>query len=295
MGKKIIRLTESDLVKIVKRVRPLLSEGGSQTDDKNKINQIIITEGNKVKKYYQIHYSKPETISKFKKRSNVDLVKEFIPTIKYKLFSEKSAKNGFVNRQNPNTINLNLNNVIVKVGNDFSSKGTLLYDTILHEMAHLIDFKMRDLGEKTIAGSEGYYDTTDGKDDYVDSDDETFARVQRLREVLELSPNADGNQIRNKIIKFINSKRLLFPGVKISSANEYNGLIFKPTQNSKGVLTELWKFYSPIKIDGTSVPDISALFGKFSLIKKDGSIFLNLDIIGKINFTTKKLPDQPTP
>jgi hypothetical protein len=168
-------------------------------------------------------------------------------------------------------------------------------DTILHEMAHLIDFKMQKLGEKTIASSSGYYDASVGnQDSYVQSDTETFARVQRLREALGLNPNANGNDIKQKLIEFIKSKKLTFPNVKISNVKSPTGLMFIPLQTSKGALSELWKFYSSMKINGTSVPDISALFGKYSSYQTNGSVVLNLDIIGKVNVSTKALPNNTT-
>jgi hypothetical protein len=145
------------------------------------------------------------------------------------------------------------------------------------------------LGEKSISTSSGYYDVTGAQDDYVQSDIETFARIQRLREVLGLNPNATGNEIKNKLIQFINTKKLVFPGIKIRniSTSTKNGLLFTPLQQSKGVLTDLWRFYSPIKINGSSIPDISALFGKYSSKQSNGSVYLNMDTIGIINVTTK--------
>lgn len=281
--KKIIRLTESDLNRIVKKI---INEESLSDDFKQKINQLVVSEGNKVKNYYIQHYSKTETISKFKNQKNVDIIKKYIPTIRYSLFSEKNNKNGFVSSKNTSVINLNVYLLFTKSPNgDITPKGSLLYDTILHEMAHCIDFKLQSLGEKTITTSDGYYNVNGGKDEYVDSDMETFARVQRLREVLGLNPNANGEEIKRKLIDFIKSKRIVFPNVRISNAK--SGLLFTPTETSKGILSELWRFYSPMKIDNTSVPDISALFGKFSNYQTNGSVFLNLDIIGKVNISTK--------
>jgi len=280
--KKIIRLTESGLTRLVNKI---LVEQNLTSELKSQITQLINIEDKKVKQYYQEHYSKPETVSKFKNKNNINEIKRFITTINYKPFFEKSGKNGFVNQNKPEVINLNVNNLFTKQGNTIIAKGSLLHDTILHEMAHLIDFKMQKLGEKTITTSDGYYNVNDGKDEYVDSDAETFARVQRLREVLGLTPNADGEEIKRKLIEFIKSKRISFPNVRISNAK--SGLIFTSINTSKGVLTELWKFYSPMKINNTLVPDISALFGKFSTYQTNGSVFLNLDIIGKVNISTK--------
>jgi hypothetical protein len=278
----------------IKNVMGLISEQKTLSPElKKKVSQLITSEGNKVKQYYQQHYSKPQTVDKFNKRSNIDQIKKYIPTIKFRLISDNNGRLGFVKKTEPGVINLNLNSLVIFGGNDVKQKGTLLYDTILHEMGHLIDFKMQDLGERTISSSSGYYNATGGKDDYVESDVETFARIQRLREVLGLNPNAKGDEIKRKLIDFIKSKKLVFPNVKISNVNSPTGLLFRPIERTKGRLTELWKFYSPIKINGTSVPDISALFGKFSSYRNDGSIFLNLDIIGKVNVSTKAAPNSP--
>lgn len=280
---KVLRLTESDLVKLVTRV---INEQSLSDDIKQKINQIVVSEGKKVKNYYIQHYSKSETISKFKNKRNLDIVKKYIPTIRYRLFLEKSGKNGFVTNRNPGVINLNVNNLFTKSSNgDVTLKGSLLYDTILHEMAHSIDLKLQSLGERTISTSDGYYNVSGGKDEYVDSDMETFARVQRLREVLGLNPNANGEEIKRKLIDFIKSKRIVFPNIRVSNAN--GGLVFTSDDTSKGALSELWRFYSPMKINNTSVPDIAALFGKFSAFQTNGSVFLNLDMIGKVNVSTK--------
>lgn len=273
------------------RLKELMGVLVEQISEQNKkeINQFIIQEGNKSKQHFLSLYSNPETIAKFSKRSNVDAVKRFIPTITYKIFSEKGSRNGYVLSNNYDVINLNILNLFRRTGNKIVLNGTKLYDTILHEMAHSIDFKMRSLGERTITSSEGYYDVSGGKDDYVSSDLETFARVQRMREIFGLGPTENGNQIKSKIIDFIKSKRFVFPNVKIANSERPAGLIFTPPQ-TKGRLTELWGFYDPIKIDGVKNSDVAALFAKFSVIK-DGKVFLNLDSIGKVNISTKASPN----
>jgi hypothetical protein len=47
-----------------------------------------------------------------------------------------------------------------------------------------------------------------------------------------------------------------------------------------------------MKVDGTKNSDISALFAKFSSVKDNKKVFLNLDSIGKINLSTKGLPSS---
>ena len=279
--KKSIKLTESDMKNII-------NEQGISNSDKQIINGLIKTNSQKAKSHYINHFSEQETINKFNKPSNVSIIKSFIPTIGYKPFVKKSGgQNGFVNKNNPKTINLNLYYLITKNGNTISPKGSLLYDTILHEMGHLIDFKLQTLGEKSLTNSTGYYRPTDDKDNYVQSDVETFARIQRLREVLDIGSNANGGEIKNKIVEFIKSKKIQFPNVKIMGDNRNPGiLIFEQKNKTKGVLTDLWGFYSPLKINNTSVPDISALFAKYSKIE-NGKVILDLNLIGNVNASAK--------
>ena len=274
------------------RLKELMGVIVEQISEQNKkeMNQLIIQEGNKVKQHFLSLYSKPETIAKFSKKSNVDEVKKFIPTITYKKFSEKGGKYGYVQRNNYDVIHLNILNLFQKRGDRYVQNGNLLYDTILHEMAHCIDLKMQALGEKTISSSDGYYDVSGGQDSYVSSDLETFARIQRMRETFGLGPTDNGKQIKSKIIDFIRSKRFVFPNMKISNSESPAGLIFTPPQ-AKGRLTQLWGFYNPIRIDGGNNPDLEALFAKFSSIK-NGKVFLNLDAIGKVNISTKALPNS---
>ena len=279
--KKIIKLRESDMKNII-------NEQGISNSDKQIINGLVRTNSQKSKSHYIDHFSEQETINKFKNKNNVSIIKNFIPTIGYKPVIDKSGKyHGYVNKKNLNTINLNLYTLFSKNGNTISPKGSLLYDTILHEMGHLIDYKLQSLGEKSLTNSTGYYQPTDGYDNYVQSDAETFVRIQRLREVLGASSIADGKEIRNKIIEFIKSKKIQFPNVKIMADDRNSGiLIFEQINQSKGVLTDLWKFYNPLKINNTSVSDISALFAKYSKIE-NGKVILDLNLIGKVNASTK--------
>jgi len=283
--KKIIKLTESDLRRIVTKI---INEQGISNSDKQIINNLIKTNSQKVKSHYINHFSEQETINKFNKPSNISIIKSFIPTIGYKPFIKTSGnENGFVNKNNPKTINLNLYYLITKNGNTISPKGTLLYDTILHEMGHLIDFKLQSLGEKSISNSTGYYTPTDDKDNYVQSDVETYARIQRLREALGVGSNANGEEIRNKIIEFVKLKKIQFPNVKIMADDGRPGiLLFTERNKTKGVLTDLWRFYSTLKINNTSISDISALFAKFSKIN-NGMVILDLNLIGKVNVSAK--------
>ena len=143
---KII-LTEKELIGLIKKV---ITEQINE-DDKNAMSKFIVDAGDRVKKYYAYFYSKPDTIAKFNKTANVKKIKEYIPKIKYKLINEKTRQYGFVNRDKPYVLNLNIYNLFTRSNNTIQPKGTVLYDTILHEIGHLIDFQLQRLGEKSIS------------------------------------------------------------------------------------------------------------------------------------------------
>ena len=92
----------------ISRLKKLMGVIVEQISEQNKkeMNQLIIQEGNKAKQHFLSLYSKPETIAKFSKRSNVDAVKRFISTITYKKFSEKSGRNGYVKTNDYDLIHL---------------------------------------------------------------------------------------------------------------------------------------------------------------------------------------------
>ncbi len=286
----MVRYTESEIVKIVKQV--INEQKVITAETKKQISQMVVNEGKKVSEYFKTFYSKPETIKKFKNKNNPSVVVKYIPTIKFKMYSKNDYKNGYVKNDNSGIIYLNVSMLftIDANGNAKLKPTTSLYDTILHEMGHLIDFKMRKLGEKTIPRTEGYYDVEGDQDEYVNSDIETFARIQRLREELGLGAISGGTAIKQKLFEFYKAKKWLFPDIKVFSVKQPVGLLFKYKNTTKGELTDLWQFYSKMTMNGTSVPDIAALFAKYSMITKEGSVFLNLEAIGKVNVQTKFAP-----
>ena len=121
----------------------MLYEEQISADKRLQINQLITTESKKVQAYYQQHYSKPETISKFNNKNNINEVKKYILTIRYKVYPMSERKSlGFVKKEVPGLINLNVDALFIIQGDNVSAKGSMLYDTILHEMAHLMTYSV---------------------------------------------------------------------------------------------------------------------------------------------------------
>lgn len=252
----------------------------------NRIHTLTKDNLKKVKQYYINHYSKPETIAKFKNKNNVDIIKKFITTITYMFYSQKGSTFGYVSKlKDASTVYLNVNRLFRNENYNIFSKGSLLYDTILHETAHLIDFKLKSIGETSITPSKGNYQAFSDKDKYVENDTETFARLQRLRELLKLNPKADGNEIKTKLVEFFKSGKITFPNVYVQEADDKLGIIFTPKHNVEQWLKNLWSFYSNMRVNGTQVSDIAALFAKYSYVIRQypTKIYLDLEKLGTIH------------
>ena len=90
-----------------------------------------------------------------------------------------------------------------------------LYNVIIHEMAHSIEHSLKAKQEKTIASTYNKDNVYDSHTEYTESDTETYARIQNLRNLLDLTPTSNGTDIKNKIIEYFNSGKITFPNVKL--------------------------------------------------------------------------------
>ena len=179
-----------------------------------------------------------------------------------------SKKNIFVAN---NTIDVNydlINNLILK--------NNLLSDTVVHEIAHSIEAKLKELGETTIVAS--YFYARNEPEEYILSDSESYARIQRLRNILGLTPNADAIEIKNKMLEFINAGKITFPNTKLVDSDKKNVIAFAPTEDvligTKEInpnYSRLYNFFSTMKINGTDTYDIAALLAKCSYVSFDNT------------------------
>jgi hypothetical protein len=275
--KKVIRLTESDLTRIVKRILIEQKYNSDELKRKSESNR------QKVFEHYKKLYSNPQTKIKFKNKSNVQKVLNFIPTVKIRIYWSKDKSpsprsNGWVTKKE-DIINLNMYML---------TNGNQMYNTILHEMAHLIDFYLQKIGEDTITTSTaGFYNAQGSNDNYVASGDETVARIQRLRQMLGVGPLENKESFSQKFFQSIKDKKMTFGDYKKSKYGSGQYLVLTKSSTDKGVLTDLWNFYSnALKINNQKQDDIAALFANNSQIKNN-NVFLDLYKIAKVNINTK--------
>jgi hypothetical protein len=255
---------------------------------------------NKAKQYYIKYYSDKKNTSKFKYKDNVDIIKQFIPTIDYKTYYEYDDKVlGFVVHNYPTVMYLNIYYLFTQDKFDFTPKTEMLFNTIFHEIAHLIDLRLQSLHEKTIMSTHNIFNVKDENDEYTENDMETYARIQTLRTKLGISPTANGTQIKNKILGAIKEGKITFPDVKVMSKGNilqfikkgFTGQAINDIFNTQD-LKSLRNFYSTIRFNGNYTDDIYYLFAKFSTIDNN-SVFLDLDKIGMVNISVVDATKKP--
>jgi len=266
---------------------------------KERYDSVIRPLLDKAKQYYLKYYSDKKTISKFKYDDNVDIIKQFIPTIDYKTYREKDKRSGFVNETFPRIMYLNVYYLFDMGKFDLIPKTEYLYDTIFHEVAHLIDFRLDSLHEKTIMSTYNPLNVKDDDDKYIEDDMETYARVQTLRTKIGISPTANGTQIKNKILGAIKEGKITFPDVKVMSKGNilqfikkgFTGQAINDAFNTQD-LKALDSFYASMVFNGTYNPSLSKLFAKFSTIDNN-SVFLDLDRLGMVNISVVDATKKP--
>jgi hypothetical protein len=264
----------------IKQVMGLLNEQDvkltMKDEYKKQMDTIINPIMEKTKQYYIGHYNKPETIAKFKNQNNPNIIKQFIPTITHRLYVSNTTEFGGVDPNYPSTIYLNSYLLFTKQGEIIKQKDDTLVDTIVHEMAHCIEVKLKAIGENTIVPT--YFYAANETEEYILSDSESYARIQRLRNILGLTPNADAVEIRDKMLEFINAGKITFPNTKVIDSDRKNAIAFAPT---KEVLIgtkernpnyyKLYEFFSKMRINNTEVHDIALLLAKCSYVSYDNT------------------------
>ena len=290
----------------INRIKEVMSIINEQTEFpvekpifKERYDSVIRPLLDKVKQYYLKYYSDKKNISKFKYDDNVDIVKQFIPTIDYKTYREKDDRAGFVNETFPRIMYLNVYYLFDMGKWDLIPKIEDLYDTIFHEVAHLIDYRLQSIKEKTITSTYNIYNVKDDVDDYIEDDMETYARVQTLRLKFGISPKANGTQIKHKILAAIKEGKIIFPDVKVKSKGNIlqfikDGFIGQARNNfpSTKDLKALDSFYASMVFNGTYNSSLSKLFAKFSKIDNN-SVFLDLGRIGMVNISVVDATKKP--
>lgn len=267
----------------------------NDSSEKNKNNIIIkINEDlNKCINYFTEYYKNPQNLSKFKNESNIDKLINEINKVKIVTYFKKYDNDldtswGYIYTTDLYTIHINYFNF-------FNNKvNANVYDTILHEMGHLIDFMLRSLSEIPSFFEIGHMRPKSIPDQYIISREEDYARIHRLRNIFKLNPIGTYQEIADKFNEFIKLKKINILNLNLEISEDKKNLIVKTNNNISNLnLTDLAYIFGNIVINNYLATDIGYLFAKYSKINNTN---INVDLV-KINninnkFVSNKFNDK---
>lgn len=185
----------------------------------------------------------------------------------------------WVNSKKTNIINL----TVPMIHNTQKYIGPSLYETIKHEIGHLIDYFFKANGIRT------YYDTVDTdtqqeyQDNYAINDRDQYTRLNVFRTYVGAGPNDHPSLLLKKFLTkveegIITSKKWDFKGITASKGTN---------KNSNDEAEQINKFlFSTIYYNGKHSLNIEQLFATFAFMK-GSDIYVNFDLIANLNVTSK--------
>lgn len=213
------------LDRIYKVVSAFDKKGGYNPVDQKvdlEFYSVLDVELTKSIKYYEEWLKKPDTIKKLKNKGSIDSIRSILLTIKILastgVIAGEKGSQAFVTDNELNHIFwCYLEELGKSSSNDISS-------TLIHEIGHLIDFKLRRLGEKSIYDKDhkckgvvrSKTNQTNNRDDlwnnveYIETPTEIYARLQQLRKYIGLNPIETPQSFIDKFLKALKDKKLYF-------------------------------------------------------------------------------------
>lgn len=185
----------------------------------------------------------------------------------------------WVNKKNRNTINL----TVPMIHNTQKYIGPSLYETIKHEIGHLIDYFFKDNGIRT------YYDTVDTdtqqeyQDNYAINDKDQYTRLNVFREYVGAGPNDHPSLLLKKFLSKVDE------GVITSQKWYFNGGTSdkRINKNSNDVAEEINKvLFNTIFYNGKHSLNVEQLFATFAIMK-GSDVYVSFDLIANLNITSK--------
>jgi hypothetical protein len=254
----------------------------SSEENKNKIIDKINKDLKKCVDYFAEYYKNPDNLRKFKNQKNIDTLIQEINKVKVityfkKYNSDLDTSWGYIYTNDLYTIHINYFNFFNKKIN------ASIYDTILHEMGHLIDFMLRSLKEAPSFFEFGHMRAKTNTDKYIISREEDYARIQRLRNIFKLNPIGTYQEIADILNEYIKSKRIELGNLELEISPDKKNIIVKTNVNlSKLELTDLAYVFGNIVIDNYLATDIGYLFAKYAKVENN-NILVDLVKINNIN------------
>lgn len=235
--------------------------------------------------YYIDFYKDPQSVSKFRNKINVDRLINEIKKIKVTTYLKNDNPN--LNDSWGYVFSNDLYNIYINYFNFFNGRvNANIYDTILHEMGHLIDFILRKLGETPSYMEPSLLRPQSEPDLYIISREEDYARIQRLRNIFELNPIGTYDEIADKINLFILNKRISIANLEMKISLDKRKLNIILTKNFDTLsLGNISYILGNLVIDNYLATDIGYLFAKYGKLVNQNIIEINLVKINNINNT----------
>lgn len=264
-------------------------------EKKKKISEISPKLDAAVKKArdeYEAWFKNPDTSKKFPSlfdKTKLMTVSSYIQTIKKinLIFNLPKDKNpgtmGWVSSNEPTVININ----VPKFHDGDSFTNSDVYQTIKHEMAHLIDNYLTKIGVKTYnqtvdTSTQELYDKN-----YIINDKDQYARLNLLRSTIGAAPMDGAKELLTKFMNKVKENVITFPKLDVS--------VSKSTQSSQKNNTDLSNaYYSWIEQNGgifvnnSPIHNFSQLFGTFAARGSGNSVLINFNLIADLNITSAK-------
>lgn len=264
--------------------------GLSDEKKQNLFNKIRIECLNIVKRCnyeYKNWYNEEGTKKKFKP-NELNIVKsklgpylDNITKINLSFNAPKPTVIAWVNSKNKSTINFN----VPMIHDTEKYIGPNLYETIKHEIGHLIDYFFKDNNIRT------YLDTVDTStqdlynQNYAINDKDQFTRLNVLRSYIGAGPADSPSVLMNKFMNKVNE------GLITSNYYKFTGgtLSTQTTKNSNQKAQEINKYLNnKIFYQGKPSMNIEQLFATFAFMKGN-DIYVNFDLIANLNITSKDI------
>jgi hypothetical protein len=232
--------------------------------------------------WFVSYYSNTEVHKKFKNKSNTINLINGIKKIKVVVNLTPTGAGvddawGWIYTNNLYTIYINFYNF-------FNGRiDSSIYDTVVHEMGHLIDFQLRFLGETPSYMEQSLIRPISKVDSYIVSREEDYARVQRLRQLLNLHPFETYTNITESLMKLVSAGSIYISDIKITASVDKRKLKFSFVKQIPSLsLSNIAGIFGNLVINEYLATDIGYMFAKYALVN-NGAIEVDIEKIAKIN------------
>lgn len=236
---------------------------------------------------YTAWFSNPQTLAKFKDQRELAVAKKipaYLATIKNVKFS-LTGPNGrdtviaWVTPSDMTTVYYN----IARIHDTENYIGTSISETTKHEIGHLIDFFLKNNKVSTYINTVDTSSQEEYQREYIINDKDQYTRLNVLRGLIGAQPADNGYVLLTKFLGKVRS------GVISSNKYNFSGISSNTTttKNDSAKATEIYKkLRNTIMVNDTHSLNLEQLFATFA-VEKNGAIFVNFDLIGDLNITSK--------